>query len=470
VETAQPIAVPLSEPTVGVGRPTRALPMRHLLNLSVYWLGINVIWAGLGHLILQKRMEEILGSVAAPIGFAISVFVPFIVAVAVQPTVASISDYTVSRWGRRKPYIFVGSLLDVVFLIGLASSNSLLALLAFLILLQVSSNLAQGPFQGYVPDLVPARQVGIASGFMGVMITLGQIVGVFIAGYGLLLTGQGKPASEAFFIPTIALGVIELVTMLLLVATVHEGRGAPSREGRSWTQIALQTWGTDILKERSYVWLLVSRLFFLAALAPVLGYAIWYLERTLSFLPPPEGALFDLQYSAAAFYLIGAVLGVTTLFSAFPAARLSDRVGRKRIIYFSIALGMIGITGIILSPSFLFAVASVIPIGIAAGSFLAVDWALMTDIIPKATAGRYMGISNVATAISGPLGVGIGGLVLFAVTLLGLPPDLRGVPDIPASASSLYAVAPRAAFACALVFFGIAGWALRRVDEHRRED
>ena len=48
-------------------------------------------------------------------------------------------------------------------------------------------------------------------------------------------------------------------------------------------------------------------------------------------------------------------------------------------------------------------VLALIPVGISAGTFLAVDWALMTDIIPKATSGRYMGISNVATAASGPL-------------------------------------------------------------------
>ena len=39
----------------------------------------------------------------------------------------------------------------------------------------------------------------------------------------------------------------------------------------------------------------------------------------------------------------------------------------------------------------------------SAGAFLAVDWALMTDIIPKATAGRYMGILNAGTAMAGPV-------------------------------------------------------------------
>ena len=61
------------------------------------------------------------------------------------------------------------------------------------------------------------------------------------------------------------------------------------------------------------------------------------------------------------------------------------------------------------------------PIGFSAGAFLVVDWALLTDIIPKASSGRYMGISNVATASSGPVGLALAGVVLFVVTRAGLP-------------------------------------------------
>ena len=82
-----------------------------------------------------------------------------------------ISDYTISRWGRRKPYIAIGATLDVVFLIGIATSKTYFSVVAFLVLLQFSSNFAQGPFQGYVPDLVPQRQVGFASALVGVMQT-----------------------------------------------------------------------------------------------------------------------------------------------------------------------------------------------------------------------------------------------------------------------------------------------------------
>ena len=49
--------------------------------------------------------------------------------------------------------------------------------------------------------------------------------------------------------------------------------------------------------------------------------------------------------------------------------------------------------------------------------FLAVDWALLTDLVPKASAGRYMGISNVATATAGLVGLAIGAIVIDLTNL-----------------------------------------------------
>ena len=161
-------------------------------------------------------------------------------------------------------------------------------------------------------------------------------------------------------------------------------------------------------------------------------------------------------------------MGVATGLATFPAARLSDRFGRKRLIYVAIALGIVGMSGVALAPNFPFMVAALVPVGMSAGIFLAVDWALMTDIIPKATTGRYMGISNVATAISGPIARVISGVLLTVLVLIGLPQGLDAVGD--AEQSTLYAVGPRVAMAMTLVFFVIAALTLTRVDETRRED
>jgi len=453
-----------------VGRPTHPLSWPHLLNISFYWLGLNVIWAGLGYVIFQARFTATYGRGVAAGYQALLETLPVFIAILVQPTVATISDYTVTRWGRRKPYILIGSLLDLVFLYGIATNNSFLAILAFFILLQCSSNFAQGPFQGYVPDLVPERQVGIASGLMGVMIVLGQGVGVAIGSIGLLQMGAIEPysgtpqgaemARQAFFWPTMGLAVIEVATMIPLVLFVEEGRHAPDRGGRSWTQIALSAWGTDILRERSYVWLLVSRLFFLMAPSVLTFLGLYYLVQTFGYAEQDTGPLL---------LIVTAALGVTTALTTIPAAKLSDRIGRKNTIFIAIAIGMVGMAGVALAPSFEFMVVAILPVGISSGAFLAVDWALMTDIIPKGTTGRYMGISNVATAISGPLGRLSAGAVVAGLVVIGLPPELRGVTGT-GEQSAYYEVAPRVALLLTLVFFVISGWALRHVDERRRED
>ncbi len=73
----------------------------------------------------------------------------------------------------------------------------------------------------------------------------------------------------------------------------------------------------------------------------------------------------------------------------------------------------------------------------------------MTDIIPKASTGRYMGLSNVATASAGVLAVAIGGTLM----------DLVGGAD-----------GPRVAMWMGVVLFGIGALLLIPVDERRRED
>src|SRR5437879_4719140 len=158
---SDPAAGGSTESLDGGGRPTTALPLAQLLQLSVYWFGINAIWGALDGVVLQARMPELVGQQSAGLGLAVAKILAVAMAIVVQPTIGSISDYTISRWGRRKPYIAIGAVLDVVFLAGIATSNTYISVVAFVVLLQISSNFAQGPFQGYVPDRVPAAQVGL---------------------------------------------------------------------------------------------------------------------------------------------------------------------------------------------------------------------------------------------------------------------------------------------------------------------
>ena len=414
------------------GRPTQLLPWTHLIRLSAYWLGLTAIDAAVG-LFIQNRVNfggfvkdlEVGRALAAiSIGGAI-------ISILVQPTVGSISDYTVSRWGRRKPYIVIGSLLDVVFLLAIANAQTVLALAVFVTLLSFSTNVARGPFQGYVPDLVPASQVGAASAMVGLMQILGNVIGFALVPLAVVL--HNPP------IALVAVAAVELVTMLSVVYRVTPGMPPQPREGRSWATIARETWGTDILRERSYVWLVASRLFFLMGGGILVNLVVTYLKQT-----------HGLDQDAAAqvqFVLLG-IVAATNIVIVIPAARLSDRIGRKPVIYASTAIGAVGMAIAALAPSVPIALVGAALFGISAGMFLAVDWALMTDIIPKASAGRYMGLSNVATGSSALLAVASGGLVIDAVNAL-----------------AGYGTGPRVAYLVGVGYYVIAAVLLRPVKE-----
>ena len=391
-----------AEPVTGEtldDRPTKSLSIASLLRLSIYWLGLVAVFSGIG-VIMQERAKVLIPDESVRFTTIYIVqLLGVIVAVLVQPTVGSLSDYTITRFGRRKPYILIGTLLDFVFLIGLATSNTLLVVAAFVLLLQLSSNFAQGPFQGYVPDLVPPQQVGLASGMVGLFQVLGVVTGTALATLG---TALGD-----FTIPTILLGVIELATMLSLFFRLDEGRKPKSRGGRSWRSIAGDAWGTDILAERSFVFLVASRFFILGGSAFLITLSVPYLETALG--------LVDKDQRATTLLGLTIIVALCTAIATLPAARLSERVGRKKVIYGACVLGATGMTICALAPGVPVLVVGATLVGVGGGSFLAVDWALMTDIIPKASSGRYMGISNVATATNGVIAGFIGAVIIDAL-------------------------------------------------------
>jgi MFS family permease len=432
-------AIDLYDDELG-SRPTTRLPFRQLAQISLYWLGINAIMGGIGIAIPERLSIWDPGDKGTYL--AIQGFIVLWVNILVQPTIGMISDYTQTRWGRRKPYIAIGASLDVLFIIGLATSNTFLVMTIFLVLLQFSSNFAQGPFQGYVPDLVPDEQVGLASAMVGAMQTVGYIVGGIVVSLAYLLAKPGQAVD--YTLPTIALGVVEFLTAMGTVFFVREGARARERRGRSWLEIARSAWGMDILRERSFVFLVLSRLMFFAGVNALLGWVIVYFNQTLRLTTEDKALLVPLT---------NVVVALVTVIATFPSARISDRIARKPVIYVACAVGGIGLLVVAFAPAYPTFRAGAILLGAAAGTFLAVDWALMTDIIPKAASGRYMGISNIAVAAAGALaGWVVGPLV-----------DIVGQHD------QQLPEGPRVAMAVAVTFFVLAAVFLRRVDPRPRE-
>lgn len=414
-------------------RPTDALPAVQLVQISVYWFALNAIWGGF-EVFQQKRVVQLVGD-EAPLALGAMEILAMPIAVLTMPVMGSISDYTRSRWGRRRPFILFGSLTACVALVGLGLAPSFPALVAFFVLLQLTSNVARGPFAGLVPDLVPERQVGIASGLMGLMITLGLVGGYLLMSTGFLL-------EEDFTLPMIALGVLVGAAGVGTFLWLPAGPPPKPREGRTWPAVALETFGTDILRERSYLFLLGSRFFILMATGFFMNLNILYLQNTHGITGQEQGRWILVALAIAV---------VATALGTIPGARLSDRLGRKPVIYASTAIGAAGMAIIGLAPGVEVVMGGVALVGFASGAFLSVDWALMTEIIPKASAGRYMGMSNIVEATNGPVATSVGGVLMYVVGL-----------------SFGIAVGSRVAMLAGVAMFAVGAALLRPVQEPRR--
>jgi MFS family permease len=411
-----------------VPRPASRLTQLDFIVLSVYWVAIGYMWNSLGGLILPNLVEQLVGHVHKGVALGVLEGIGSLMAVVWQPIVGAYSDRTRTRFGRRHPFIVVGTLADVVFLIGIALSGSYWLVVVFYFLLQTASNTAQGPYQGLLPDVVPVAQRGNASGYYGVSNVLGLLLGTVGAGY--ILAHAGRAAA------ILSICVVLLATMLPTVLLVPD-RAQPSHTQFTSAWQGIRTTFTRPLGYPSFLWLLASRLLILMGLGGIQGFVYFFFSDVFFHHDPKATA-------TATYTLLGIVI-ISALVISLPAARLSDRVGRRPLI---LAGGLIASAGMLLlvfshyallpaaltqpiadtlNVPVLAAQATLVGIliGIGYGLFFAVDWAFIQDVIPGGEAGLFMGFTNIATAGAGIIARFIGGFLLDPFNagpkLLGLP-------------------------------------------------
>jgi MFS family permease len=163
----------------------------------------------------------------------------------------------------------------------------------------------------------------------------------------------------------------------------------------------------DALRERSFVFMTLTRLMFLAGPSIFVNLSLYYMEGSMAL----TGSELQLWLT------LGTVtIGMGTVVGTISSAWLAQRLGRKTVAWAAAAVAAAGIVLIVLAAEPTGAVPGLALIGLGSGTYIAVDWALMTSTIPKASSGRYMGLANIANSISGPVGLIVGGLVLDAVT------------------------------------------------------
>ena len=361
--------------------PPRARPF-DLLAVNAYWPGLSVMWNSLHLILLPAVLLSFVDDARKNTALGLLTFVGLIIALVIQPISGALSDAWPSRFGRRRPLLVLGTLADLLFLCLIATADSLGTLAAGYIGLQLTSNIAHGPAQGLMHDRIPLNQMGLASGVKNFLDMAGMVVSA-------LVMGRIIAAENPDPVPAIAVVAGLLVAGLLVV--VFGVREAASDAGaadfRSGLRHAFQL---DVRGNANYWRLVWSRFLFLVGVYGIQAFAQYFVRDKLH-TDNPVKLTGDLMAAI--------VLSLITF--SILAGYLSDRFGRKPL--HGVAAVLVAIGSLLMmtavTPTAVLVFGSIVGAGI--GLFITANWALANDLAPAGEAGKFLGLTNLATAGAG---------------------------------------------------------------------
>jgi MFS family permease len=456
------------------------------LPLNIHWFGLNITTGTLSPILLPYLVALFVLESEKNTSLATIRVISLAVAMSVQPIAGMLSDRSTHRWGRRRPFILLGTILSVLFLLVVGASSEIvpvspnetnptafLVLLVGVVLVQAALNIDVGAMIGLIPDIVPDDRRGRASGVKAVMELLPAFLAIPIgwwvdAGYVWLVIGiiaallSGTMLITVLWVeeeplptdstPKRSSSVLRLIALAVIFVSITQGSVWILRNiGRIATQdnlaIAAQVvligtigliamagsivlgvyagaWvgiGEGAANQRPFIWWVVNRLLFLAAIGSIQGFALFYLRDFMGIENP-----------ATKTSILFAVVGLTLIPSALISGALADRpvrllrarnhlgdestiavpMERKRLVAIAGGICAAGTLLLLLASNFAMVIFCGCILGIGTGIFMATNWALGTDLAPALEAGRYLGISNLAGAGAGIVGVGIGGPIV----------------------------------------------------------
>lgn len=357
----------------------------------------------LGHQVLRLAP----GAPNTTLGFA--TFAGLLVAIVAQPVVGALSDRTRSRRGRRLPYLAGGTVLLVACLYLIALAPVMAILLFALLASQLASNAVQAPAQALIPDHVDAAHRGRVAGLKAALDIAAFVAGRLAAGMLLAMTprwGEGAVLA-AVGVPAIALLAALAITAVGLgeaAAGDAELAGAPGPTAdtrRAWPLAAV--FRVDLRAHPAFGWWFANRLLFWTAFLLLNTFLLFFVIDVLGF-PEPEAQRLLSQLSV----LLGGLLAA----AALAAGWLSDHLGRQPLLLVAGLLSAAGTAAILAGADTPSLVLGAGLVGLGAGTFLSANWALITDIVPRPEAARYLGVANIATAGGSALARVLGGLLI----------------------------------------------------------
>jgi len=374
-----------------------------LFGMSTLILGANFVWLSYNTILLPTLIERVvttnkalvvglLGCIGTLLGLLVTILWGII------------SDHSTSHWGRRSPTILSGALLALPLIAlpalflspALKSFFSSLALPIIIISflgMQLSTNMSNGAWWPLLVDIVPEHQRGLASGIQGLLTLFGSAIGIVVV---TTLNQNGYIAGSLWLVG----GVFALSGAINVWAIRGKDEPAEASEPVNvWDALS------DIFKVRTrikvFFWLVLALLLANMGVNSLQFFARYFFQVYFPYVSPD-----------AAFRAMGGISLVLTMISALGAGLLSDRVGRRSMILWSMVI--CAITTLLMGFTSRFTMFLVLAAirAIAMGPILSIAPAMAGDLSPRDEAGRYMAYNNLSTGLSAAITALIFGLLL----------------------------------------------------------
>lgn len=390
--------------------PAGRLSFSTLVGLTHLSFAHQFLWTALLVLTLPAQVVAIAGERNKDSALAGVLVVGALVAAVTQIGAGWLSDRATLRLGRRRPFIVVGTLVALAGLYLMSEARTIAALTAAFLVLQLGFNVAQAAYQAIVPDRVPTEQRGGASGLLALLAMLGVMAAALIAGATL------KDGDFASFrrVYLIVIGLNLLLTTTTTLALRDDPPCQRQASSRGLTRLDLAAlWRRLWAATRAapdFAWVFITRFLIMMGYFTVLDFLLYYVRDELG--------------AASATHVVSlltlAVIASAAITSFF-AGSLSDRVGRKPIVYASAGLMAAVSLAFIITHTVGLALVVAALWGLGWGAFQSVDWALATDALPRPARpgeatnfARYMGIWSLAITLPQVLAPAIGPLISAA--------------------------------------------------------
>ncbi len=307
------------------------------------------------------------------------------VSLVANPLFGAFSDRTTSRFGRRVPWVVAGAVLGAAALMALAGAPDVAFMTILWCLVQAGCNGAYAAITAAIPDRVPVPQRGTVGGLAAMGQTVGILLGAVIAAVVSGNFALGYMICAAALLAGVVLYLFKNDDDPLPAADRPPFRIAGFLKGFWVSPRAYPDFG----------WAWLTRLLVNIGNHMVTLYLLFFLRDAVQ-LKDTQG----LEPEVGVLVLTG-LYAVMVIITSIIGGALSDRMGKRKPLVIA-SSGIIAVAALILAfaPSWAGAIAGAVVLGIGFGSYLAVDFALITQVLPTALdRGRDLGVINIANSM-----------------------------------------------------------------------